>query len=316
MTEEKQTEVSWERSIIEKALLAQVKEQASQRRWRIFFRVLIICLLVFMAGMAFKNTKPKPILKEHVALLDLDGVVGDRNGIMADEVATGLRQAFESDKVRGIILRINSPGGSPVQSAYIYDEVRRLRALYPDTKVYAVITDMGASGGYFIAASADHIYANASSIVGSIGVVMMNLGFVEAAQKLGVEQRSMSAGRNKVFLDPLSPQNESQIEFAQSLLDNVHKHFIKAVKDGRGERLKETKDMFSGLFWTGDQALALGLVDGLGSAGYVAREVIGVEEIIDYTVSNNFLDRLASRFGTSIGQSFKAELGFGQQKLQ
>lgn len=316
MADENETEIKWERSVIEKALMAHAKEQTSQRRWRYFFRFGILALIVFVIVMGYKNGKPRPIMKDHIALIDLEGVVGERNGILADEVATGLRQAFDTDKAKGVILRINSPGGSPVVASYIYDEIVRLRKLHPDKKVHAVITDMGASGGYFIAAAADEIYANPSSIVGSIGVVMMNLGFMGAAEKLGIEQRTMTAGDNKAFLDPLSPIDDEQKAFAQSLLDNVHKHFIKAVKDGRGDRLKETDEIFSGLFWTGDQAKDLGLVDGFGSPGYVAREIFGIEEVIDYTVSNNLLDRLASRFGTAVGQSFKMQMSTNQTKLQ
>lgn len=309
MTDETQAASStWERQIIEKTLMAHIKEQASQRRWRIFTRLLIVGLVAMFIFMSVKSTKPKPVLTDHVALIDLEGTIGDQRGITADNVATGLNRAFESDKVKGIILRINSPGGSPVESAYIYDEVRRLKGLHPDKKVYAVIKDLGASGGYFIAASADEIYANASSIVGSIGVIMVNLGAVDAAKKLGIEQRSMSAGANKAFLDPLSPVNEQQKVFAQKLLDNIHQHFITAVKEGRGDRLKENKEIFSGLFWTGAQAKELGLIDGLGSTGYVAREIIGLDEIIDYTVPDNLLDRLASRFGSSIGESMNMHL--------
>lgn len=314
MTDETQNNISWERSIIEKALMAQVKEQTAQRRWKIFFRIAIFALIVGMIVISFKNGKPRPILKEHFAFVDLEGVVGEQNGIKADEVATALRHAFDAEKSVGIIMRINSPGGSPVESAYIYDEIKRLRKVHPDKKLYAVISDIGASGGYYIASAADQIYANPSSIVGSIGVIMMNIGFVEAAQKLGIEQRTMSAGDNKAFLDPLSPVDEKQKAFAQKLLDNVHQHFIKAVKEGRGDRLKANPEIFSGLFWTGDQAMELGLVDGMGSVGYVAREVLGTEEMVDYTISTNLFEKLASRFGTSVGQSFTASLGFKSTK--
>lgn len=313
MADEMKQEVQWERAVIEKALLAQYKELASQRRWRIFFRLFIFAVIIGVIFLGYKNGKPRPILKDHVALVDLEGVIGERNGILADEVATGLRHAFENDKAKAIMIRINSPGGSPVESSYIYDEIKRLRSKYTDKKVYAVITNIGASGGYFIAAAADEIYANPSSIVGSIGVVMMNLGFMEAAEKLGIEQRSLTAGKNKAFLDPLSPVDDEQKAFAQGLLDNVHKHFKQAVIDGRGDRLKQSDELFSGLIWTGDQALGLGLIDGLGSPGHVAREVIGIEEITDYTVATNFLDRIASRMGNAFGHSFATSLGLQQQ---
>lgn len=310
MTEENQ---KWERELIEKAVLAQVKELTRQRRWSIFFKLFFISLIVFVIFMGFKNGKPRSVIKEHTALVNVDGIIGSDNGVTADEIATGLREAFESEQSKAVIVRIHSPGGSPVQSAYVYDEIMRLKALYPNKKVYAVITDIGASGGYFIAAAADEIYANASSIVGSIGVLMPNFGFKDLAEKVGVEQRSLSAGDNKMFMDPFAPQDEKQIAHAQKLLDNVHKQFIDAVKKGRGDRLKNSGEIFSGLFWTGEQAMALGLVDHLGSAGYVAREVVQQEHIIDYTVSDNLLDRLASRFGAAMGQSISTRLGLSHQ---
>ncbi len=315
MTED--TQLSWEQKLIETALLAQTKEQSRKRRWGIFFKLFFMGLIVFSIVMGVKNVKPRGIVKEaHTALIDINGVIGERNGVTADDVAGGLRHAFEAEQSKGIILRINSPGGSPVQSAYVYDEIMRLKALYPEKKVYAVISDVGASGAYFIAAAADEIYANASSIVGSIGVLMPNFGVQEAAEKLGIEQRSLHAGVNKMFLDPLSPKDDKQIEFANKLLANVHTHFIKAVKDGRGDRLKQNDEIFSGLFWSGDQAMALGLVDGLGSTGYVAREIIKQEDIIDYTISDNLLDRLASRFGSSLGTGISSRLGLGPVPMQ
>jgi len=299
----------WEQRALEKTLLANVIEHRRSRRWGIFFKLIFISYLVFLTY-SFMAGKNKPVLKEHVALIDLIGTIGNGQEIEADKVATSLRHAFEEQKVKGIILRINSPGGTPVQSAYIHDELVRLRKLYPAKKVYAVVVDICASGGYYVAVGADQIYANASSIVGSIGVLMPGFGFVEAIKKIGVEQRTITSGKNKAFLDPFSPQNPEQVAYAQSLLSNVHQHFINAVKIGRGSRLKQQDEsVFSGLFWSGDKALEMGLIDGLGSAGFVAREVIGVDEIIDYTVSHTLMDRLASKFGASFAKQLSSEMG-------
>lgn len=315
MQDQVETSPRWEREVVEKALLSTVQEHRRSRRWGIFFKLIILGYILFMTIYWFQG-KPKQVLKEHVALIDLMGTIGQGQEVDADQVATSLRNAFKEEKVKAIILRINSPGGTPVQSAYIYDEVKRLRGLHPDKKVYAVVVDICASGAYYVAASADQIYANASSIVGSIGVLLPGFGFVDAIQKIGVEQRSMSAGKNKMFLDPFSPKNPEQVQFAQTLLDNVHQHFIQAVKDGRGDRLKATDETFSGLFWSGDQALKMGLIDGLGSSGFVAREVIGIEDIIDYTASHSLLDRLASRMGASMSKQLSSELGLNTQTLR
>lgn len=308
MQDQVETPQQWERKLLEKTLMANVQEQRRARRWGIFFKALFFGYLIFLTFSWYEG-KPKPVLKEHVALVDLIGNIGQGQDADADQIVTSLRRAFDEQKAKAIILRINSPGGTPVQSAYVYDELRRLRALHPEKKVYAVVADVCASGAYYVAAGTDFIYANPSSIVGSIGVLMPNFGFVEGMRKLGVEQRSMYAGKNKMFMDPFSPSNPEQMTFAQNLLDNIHQHFIKAVKDGRGNRLKANDEIFTGLFWTGSQALEMGLIDGLGSAGFVAREVIGTEEVIDYTVSHNLLDRLASRFGASFSKQLSSELG-------
>ncbi len=307
---------NWERDVVEKALLSTVVEHRRSRRWGIFFKLIILAYILGMTIYWFQG-KPKQVLKEHVALIDMMGTIGQGQEVEADHIATSLRHAFTEQKVKAIILRINSPGGTPVQSAYIYDELRRLRTKYPEKKVYAVVVDICASGAYYVAAGADQIYANPSSIVGSIGVLLPGFGFVDIMKKVGVEQRSLAAGKNKMFMDPFSPENPEQIQFAQGLLDNVHQHFIKAVKDGRGTRLKGPEDqLFSGLFWSGDKALELGLIDGLGSAGFVAREVIGVEEIIDYSTTHSLLDRLASRMGASMTKQLSSELGLNTQTLR
>lgn len=306
----------WEREVVEKALLSTVVEHRRSRRWGIFFKLIIIGYVLFMTIYWFQG-KPKQVLKDHVALIDLMGTIGQGQEVEADKVASSLRRAFEEPKVKAVILRINSPGGTPVQSAYIFDELMRLRKKHNDKKVYAVVVDICASGAYYVAAGADEIYANPSSIVGSIGVLMPGFGFVDVMKKVGVEQRSLSAGKNKMFMDPFSPENPQQIQFAQNLLDNVHSHFINAVKEGRGDRIKgNPEELYSGLFWTGQKALELGLIDGLGSAGYVAREVIKIEEIIDYSASSSLLDRLASKMGASMTKQLSSELGLNNQTLR
>ncbi|MBS0289437.1 MAG: S49 family peptidase [Proteobacteria bacterium] len=316
MQQEVNVSPNWEREVIEKTLLSSVEEHRRSRRWGIFFKLIILAYVVFITVYWFQG-KPKQVLKDHVALIDLIGTIGQGNEIEADQVASSLRRAFNEQKVKGIILRINSPGGTPVQSAYIFDEIRRLRKKHPEKKVYAVVVDICASGGYFVAVGADQIYANPSSIVGSIGVLMPGFGFVETIKKLGVEQRTLTAGKDKMFMDPFSPEKPEQVQFAQQLINNVHTHFIKAVKEGRGGKLKGTDDeLFSGLFWTGEQALQLGLIDGLGSAGFVAREVIGLDEIIDYSATHSLLDRLASKMGASMSKQLATELGINTQTLR
>lgn len=307
----------WERQVVEKVLMSTIKEQKRARRWSIFFKLVFLAFILMIVFSWYKD-KPKVVQKEHVALIDVIGVIGEGQQVEADQVATSLRKAFDDPRAKGVMLRINSPGGSPVQSAYIYDEIRRLKGLNPDKKVVAVCMDVCASGGYYIAAGADEIYANASSIVGSIGVLLPGFGFVETMQKVGATQRSLASGDNKIFLDPFSPEKPTQIAHAQKMLNEVHQQFIDAVKAGRGDRLKPNDEMFSGLFWSGQTALSLGLIDGLGSAGFVAREVFGTEEIIDYTVSHNVLERLASKFGATMGQNIASELGVAAQpyKLQ
>ncbi len=305
----------WEQEVLEKTLTANVIEHRRSRRWSIFFKLIILSYIIFLT-LAWYQGKAKPVLKDHVALIDIIGTIGQGQEVDADQVATSLHRAFNEPKVKGIILRINSPGGTPVQSAYIYDELKRQRGLHPDKKVYAVAVDICASGAYYVAVGADQIYANKSSIVGSIGVLMPGFGFVEITKKIGVEPRSMAAGKNKLFMDPFTPLKPEQVQFTQALLDDVHSHFINAVKEGRGSRLKPNDDVFTGLFWTGDKALSMGLIDGIGSSGFVAREVIGVSEVIDYTTSHSLLDRLASRIGSSFGKQLSSELGISGYSLK
>jgi len=306
----------WEQKVLEKTLSAAVIEQRRSRRWGIFFKLFFVSYLVFLTVVWFQGKPTKAALKEHVALIDLVGTIGQGKQIEADQIASSLRNAFNESRAKAVILRINSPGGTPVQSAYIYDEIMRLKKLHPNKKVYTVVVDMCASGAYWVACAADSIYANGSSVVGSIGVLMPSYGFVETMKKVGAEQRSLASGKNKLFLDPLSPVNPQQVDFAKALLDNMHQQFIDAVKAGRGDRLKITDETFTGLIWTGEQSLKLGLIDGLGSAGFVAREVIGIEEVIDYSPSSNLLDKLASRFGASFSNQLSADLGLSNQAFR
>ncbi|MEE8262454.1 MAG: S49 family peptidase, partial [Gammaproteobacteria bacterium] len=228
----------------------------------------------------------------------------------ADNIVSGLRAALEDSKTAGVILRINSPGGSPVQAGYVNDEIERLRDIYPEIPIYAVISDTCASGGYYIAVAADKIFVNKASIVGSIGVVLDGFGYLGAMEKIGIERRLMAAGKHKGFLDPFSPLQPDDVRHVQLMLDNIHSQFVKVVKEGRGDRLKDDQKIFSGLIWTGEQSLELGLVDALGSAGYVAREVIGAEEIVDFTPTESYFDRFARRLGTVLAEKLSTKLQF------
>lgn len=244
------------------------------------------------------------------------GIIADQQEASADNLITSLRKAFEDDNTRGVILRINSPGGSPVQSGYVYDEIKRLRALNPDKKLYAVITDLGASGAYYIAAAADEIYADKASLVGSIGVTAAGFGFVDTLEKLGVERRTYTAGEHKAFLDPFQPEKPEERAFWQDVLQTTHQQFIAQVKAGRGDRLKDDPDMFSGLVWSGEQAVDLGLVDGLSSTSAVARDIIGVEEVVDFTHRESPFQRFSRQLGTSIGNTLAMHLGLSAPVLR
>lgn len=308
-TGDKRDEPNWERSVLEKVALASIEEQRKARRWNIFFKVFIAAYLLLLLLLSQVGSwGEKTLTGRHTALVDLEGEISSDSVASADIVITGLRAAFENKMTAGVILRANSPGGSPVQSAYIYSEIERLREKYPNTPVYAVVQDVCASGCYYAIAGTNRIYASPGSIVGSIGVLMDGFGFVDGMKKLGVERRLMTAGENKGILDPFSPLDAKSRQHAQNMLNNIHKQFIDAVKQGRGDALKPNKDIFSGLFWTGERAKELGLVDEFGSAGYVAREVIGAEDIVDYTVHENIFNRLAERFGAAMGRSVASEL--------
>ncbi|MBB2496401.1 signal peptide peptidase SppA [Aquipseudomonas ullengensis] len=310
---------SWK--LLEKTLLASVHEQRSSRRWGIFFKLLTFvylfgALALFMPGLDLKKSAAAG--SEHTALIEVKGMIMADENASADNVVGSLRAAFEDEKTKGVVLRINSPGGSPVQSGYIYDEIKRLRGEHPDVKVYAVITDLGASGAYYIASAADQIYADKASLVGSIGVTAATFGFVGVMEKVGVDRRVYTSGAHKAFLDPFQPQKAEETQFWQGVLETTHKQFIDSVKKGRGDRLKsaEHPELFSGLIWSGEQALGLGLVDALGSASYVAREVIGAKEIVDYTRQDNPLDRFAKKLGTSVAERMSIWMGFQGPSLR
>ena len=263
-------------ALIERTMLASIQEQRRARRWGIFFKILVFIYL-FGAIALFSpllSVDASTSLEPHTAVIELRGPIADQQEASADNLITSLREAFENEGTRAVVLRINSPGGSPVQSGYVYDEIVRLRGLYPDTKLYAVITDLGASGAYYIAAAADEIYADKASLVGSIGVTAASFGFVETLDKLGVERRIYASGEHKTFLDPFQPEKPEEVEFWQGVLGTVHQQFIDQVKAGRGNRLKKHPGMFSGLIWSGEQALDLGLIDGFASTSEVARDIV------------------------------------------
>lgn len=287
-----------------KIAIEAIAEQRRARRWSIFFKLLAIGYIsVFMLAY-FASIQNLPISTEkHTALIDLSGVISAESPANADSVISGLRAAFENKNTVGIILRINSPGGSPVQAGYINDEIYRLREQHPDTPLYSVISDICASGGYYIATAADKIYVDKASIVGSIGVVMSGFGFVEAIKKLGIERRLLQAGDNKSFLDPFLPLESHEVAHVDTLLNNIHQQFVDVVKKGRGDKIADNQEIFSGLIWTGEQSVELGLVDALGNASYVAREVIGAEKIVDFTKRESFFDQLAGQVSTTFIQA-------------
>ncbi|EKF75212.1 peptidase [Alcanivorax hongdengensis A-11-3] len=299
--------------LIEKLLGQAQDEQRKTRRWGIFFKALtfvyLFALLIFI--MPGRTGDSVALAEDHVAVVDVNGMIAADQDASADLIGKGLRDAFEADNAKAVLLKINSPGGSPVQANQVYNEIRRLRQAHPDKKVYAAITDMGASGAYYIASAADEIYADPASIVGSIGVIMAGFGLEGTADKLGVERRVMTAGEHKDLMDPFAPVSDWDRKYMQSMLDDIHQQFIDAVKQGRGDRLKVEghPELFSGLFWTGRQALQLGLIDGLKSPGQVARDVIGIDRTVEYSASRSPLDELIRRFGVSVGHGVASSLG-------
>lgn len=297
--------------LIEAVVADAFVEQKKARRWGIVFKTLTFAYLFIVLAMFFGGTRGSGMTLPtvpHVAVVRVEGVIAADESANAGHVGEALRNAFENEHALGVVLAINSPGGSPVQAGYIYDEMMRLKTLHPDKKLYAVISDLGASGGYYIAAAADEIYADKASLVGSIGVTASGFGFTEAIDKLGVERRHFTAGEHKAFLDPFSPIREEEKEFWQAGLKLIHEQFITAVKEGRGDRLIMTEEISSGLIWNGEQAVAMGLIDGLGGVRYVAREVIGEEELRDYTVRVSPFKLLLNDFGVAIGKGVTASL--------
>jgi len=307
---------SWQRDIVNRLAFAALNEQRRTRRWRIFFLLLLFIYLFLVYVTALSPNWYEEFLGEvkttteskHTALIEVQGLIAPDTEASADKVITGLRNAYKDKETAGIIIRLNSPGGSPVQAGYINDEIVRLRKKHPDIPVYAVATDICASGAYYIAVAADEIYADKASVVGSIGVLMNGFGFVDAMKSLGIERRLLTAGENKGFLDPFSPIKDEDVNHIKGLLKDIHEQFITQVKQGRSKSLTAKKqlelldnpELFSGLVWTGEQALELGLVDALGSSSYIAREVIKAKKIKDFTYEQNYLDRFAEHLGATI----------------
>ena len=304
----------WEKQLLEKIALASLNELRAKRRWGIFFKLAGLAYLIAVLVLVIDwGASEKLVDSKHTALINIRGTIDATGDASAEKINGALQSAFEDKGTVGIIVRINSPGGSPVQSGIVYDEIRRLRAKYPDIALYAVVEDMCASGGYYIASAADKIFVDKASIVGSIGVLMDGFGFTEAMERVGVERRLLTAGENKGFLDPFSPQDMKQKQHAQVLLEEIHKQFIDVVRKGRGDRLKETPELFSGLMWTGAQSVKMGLTDDFGTVDSVARDIIKVENILDYSVKENIAERFAKRLGADVSQSLVLRLFNGDR---
>lgn len=305
---------AWERQTLEKLVFASLEEQKAKRRWGIVFKSLGFAYLFFVLFAVVDWGAGSEHQERHTALINLTGTIEAKGEANAENLIAALDAAFEEKNAAGVILRINSPGGSPVQAGMVNDEIRRLRVKFPDKPLYVVVEDMCASGGYFVAAAADRIYVNKASVVGSIGVLMDGFGFTGVMDKVGVERRLLTAGANKGFLDPFSPMADRQKAHAQSLLNNIHQQFIDVVKAGRGKRLKEdTPDLFSGLMWTGEQSIQIGLADEYGSVDSVARDVIKADKVLDYSVKDNIAERFAKRLGAGAVSSFWQ--GFSESAL-
>ena len=301
------TPPSWERATLERLALRALDEQRRARQWSTLIRLLWLTLFFLVVAGALGwigGASKEPIRTgKHTALVELRGVIGVESRASADRMIQALNAAFKDKHTQGVVLRINSPGGSPVQAGYINDEIRRLRAKYPQVPLHAVVQDLCASGGYYVAVAADRIYVDKASLVGSIGVIMSSFGFTGAMDKLGIERRAYTAGENKDFLDPFAPENPAHREHAKKMLEEIHQQFIKVVRDGRGTRLKDSPEIFSGLVWTGERAVQLGLADGYGSLDSVARDVFKAENVVDYTPEDNYFEQLSKRLGTGAAQS-------------
>ncbi len=300
---------NWERDLLTKLATAALKEQRRSRMWGIFFKLLFFAYLTILVLLTVDWKGAAEMAgKRHTAMVEINGIIAPGADASAEKINASLQAAFEDKGTQGVILRINSPGGSPVQAQTIYDEMHRLRKKYPEIPLYVVVEDICASGGYFIAAAADRIYVGKASLVGSIGVLMNGFGFTGLMDKLGIERRLITAGQHKGFLDPFSPEKPEETAFARQLAEEIHQQFIAAVREGRGKRLKETPDMFSGLIWTGQKSIELGLADGLGSLDSVARDVIKAEDIVDYTEKENIAEKFAKRFGAAAAAGFSETL--------
>jgi len=302
---------NWERGVLEKLAFESLAEQRRSRRWKVILSLgwLSFMFLLLFVAMGWTGGKHDAgTLEKHTSLVELKGVIAADSKASADKIIGALQQAYKDKNTQGVVLRINSPGGSPVQAGYINDEIKRLRMQHKDIPFYVVVQDICASGGYYVAAAADKIFVDKASIVGSIGVLMDGFGFTGVMDKLGVERRLITAGQNKGFLDPFSPANPQQQKIAGEMVAEIHQQFIKVVKEGRGNRLKETPDIFSGLVWSGEKSVELGLADGLGSLDYVAREVIKAEQVVDYTPDDTFSEQLARKLGASAAETFWSKL--------
>lgn len=300
---------NWERQIIEKLAFEALREQKARRRWSIFFKSLFLGLALFaLYHIVRLDNEEVENLGPHTALVEVEGTIDSEGNASAKAIIPALNRAFADEGAVGVVMKMNSPGGSPVQAGLIADEIFRLRKAYPAKKLYVVVEEICASGGYYIAAAADEIYVNKASIVGSIGVLIDGFGFTGLMEKLGVERRLMTAGENKGFMDPFSQQTDKQKEHTQAMLNDIHQQFIDVVRTGRGKRLKETPEMFSGLFWTGNKAVELGLADAYGSVEMVARDVIKAENIYDYTQKEGLPERVLKKFGASVGQGAVSSL--------
>jgi protease-4 len=313
------TAPEWERAILERVALKALDEQRRARQWKALFKLLWFALafLLIAAWLGWIGRPDKDLdgvgvvgAGKHTALIELEGVIAPESKASSERIIKALNRAFKDRNTQGVIVRINSPGGSPVQAGYINDEIRRLRAKYPNTPVYAVVQDLCASGGYYVAVAADKIYVDKASLVGSIGAIIGSFGFVGTMEKLGVERRAYTAGENKDFLDPFAPERPEHREHAKKMLAEIHQQFIKTVKQGRGARLKESPDTFSGLIWTGEKSVEMGLADALGSAEFVAREVVKAEKLVDFTPEEGFMEILSKRLGTTFGEAMAR--GFSQ----
>jgi protease-4 len=293
----------WERQALEHLLLENLKETRKARRWKAVFRVLTLLVFVGVILTVFDFHLPGRGMgmEKHTALVTLEGEISSSSMANALDINSSLTAAFENENSAGVVLRINSPGGSPVQAGMMNDEIHRLRKLYPGKPFYVVVEDICASGGYYVAVAGDQILVDKASLVGSIGVIMEGFGFTGLMDKLGVTRRMITAGSNKGMMDPFSKENPQQVEMIKTMIDEIHQQFIAVVKAGRGDRLKETPEMFSGRVWNGEQAIKIGLVDGYGTVETVARDIFKAPDILDYTMKENFAERVAKRFGAEVG---------------